>query len=508
MRKAARIAYDFSYSGYATGIRLPPRVHTLPIFNVTEYGAVANDGLDDVAAIQSAVDAAEAAGGGIVKFPKGTFDFALPGNNNFVKVKSSNIILQGYGEGNDGTFLIDHYPSTSEDENKKWLSGEFPAFFKISAFTNKETPLVSSERMLAQVGPAKQGSLKITLKSGADKIEPGNIYLLTMQESSDTSLTYMLYYPQRKLAKNIISMDGDDVYKFRQYIKVLSKNGNELTLEQPLCIALNTKWQPTIWRADSLLEQVGVENFRMISRFDEEFVHHLNSVHDNGHDHIKLNGVYNSWVRNTVHINPSTAVGLINAVNCVVYDCRIEGKMGHNGFLISGISTGNLFFNLLGGNHLHTFSLNGYASGNTFHKCYSGQPSAIDCHGVRGVNNLFDGINGAVLRSGGSDDNAPPHHARGLTIWNWRPGLTEPYKNIIYPIMEKTSNYPSALFVGINGLLDQKIYFRTVKGVLQKDFNDGYAKALHLNHNGALALPSLFLWQRSKRFKGADMLFE
>jgi hypothetical protein len=43
-------------------------------FNVTSYGAIADDDLDDLAAINAAVDAAHAAGGGVVYFPEGVWN--------------------------------------------------------------------------------------------------------------------------------------------------------------------------------------------------------------------------------------------------------------------------------------------------------------------------------------------------------------------------------------------------------------------------------------------------
>lgn len=44
------------------------------IYNVTNYGAVANDGQNDYPAAKAALAAAEAAGGGIIYFPAGTYD--------------------------------------------------------------------------------------------------------------------------------------------------------------------------------------------------------------------------------------------------------------------------------------------------------------------------------------------------------------------------------------------------------------------------------------------------
>jgi hypothetical protein len=70
------------------------RAGIYPVFNVKDpaYGATGNGTTDDRAAIQVAVDACEAAGGGIVFFPAGTFAVS-----NTVTVDSPHVVLMGIG---------------------------------------------------------------------------------------------------------------------------------------------------------------------------------------------------------------------------------------------------------------------------------------------------------------------------------------------------------------------------------------------------------------------------
>ena len=78
----------FVHNGYgdqadwraAGKIRIAPhaRVWKSDVFDVTKFGAVANDGMDDTYAVQKALDAAAANGGGIVFFPRGRFQMNDP----------------------------------------------------------------------------------------------------------------------------------------------------------------------------------------------------------------------------------------------------------------------------------------------------------------------------------------------------------------------------------------------------------------------------------------------
>ena len=64
---------DWSSSGYDSGNSSTPT--PLITHNVTTYGAIANDGIDDRTAVQNAINAAASNGGGVVFFPSGQYDF-------------------------------------------------------------------------------------------------------------------------------------------------------------------------------------------------------------------------------------------------------------------------------------------------------------------------------------------------------------------------------------------------------------------------------------------------
>jgi hypothetical protein len=95
---------DFSFAGYHRGERMLPDVAG-PVFNVLNYGADAGGAGDSTAAIQAAIEAAEAAGGGMVWLPEGRYLLSKPENRNYaVRITRSGVVLRGAGP--DKTFLV------------------------------------------------------------------------------------------------------------------------------------------------------------------------------------------------------------------------------------------------------------------------------------------------------------------------------------------------------------------------------------------------------------------
>jgi hypothetical protein len=88
-----RFLHDFSYAGYRKGEQ-PPAAPPGATHDVVAAGADATGGRDSTGAIQSAINAASAAGGGIVFFPAGTYRI-----DDRLTVTASGVVLRGTGKG-------------------------------------------------------------------------------------------------------------------------------------------------------------------------------------------------------------------------------------------------------------------------------------------------------------------------------------------------------------------------------------------------------------------------
>ena len=101
-----KVLQDFSYAGYRRGEALLPD-RAGPVFDVTAppWSADASGAGDATAAIQSAIDAAESAGGGVVFLPAGTYRLSVPASaQQALLIDQPGVVLRGAGR--DRTFLL------------------------------------------------------------------------------------------------------------------------------------------------------------------------------------------------------------------------------------------------------------------------------------------------------------------------------------------------------------------------------------------------------------------
>lgn len=145
---------------------------------VTDFGAVADDGADDVGAFVAAISAAVASDGGVVEVPPGTFHLAKS-----LHLRSG-VVLRGYSA--DSTFLLMTSPSAYAIE----IGG---------GYQNGGTAIVSG----------KEGSRFVDVASGSG-FAPGELALITVGGAQRNS-----------------SSAG-------QVVEVSAINGSRLTIEEPL----------------------------------------------------------------------------------------------------------------------------------------------------------------------------------------------------------------------------------------------------------------------------------
>ena len=101
---------DFSRAGYRMGDASIPDIRG-PVFDVTRFGAVPDDGKEDTAAVQRAVDAAGVAGGGVVFLPKGRYEIHQTPKSPYLTITSDHIVLRGEGSQDGGTVLFMEAPA-------------------------------------------------------------------------------------------------------------------------------------------------------------------------------------------------------------------------------------------------------------------------------------------------------------------------------------------------------------------------------------------------------------
>ena len=500
---------DFSYAGYRNGAQGKNlRELGLLAFNVIDFGAVPDDGGDDIDAIQRAVDSAAAIGGAVIYFPRGQYDFDVETTGRYVHVSSSNIFLLGYGEEAGGTVIFDHHASRTPLPEKPWLAGTYPSFVSFSPTTGYDNPEVfeSTANLAASITqPGERGEFTLSVDRPGE-VAPGTVYMLTQQEAPDSSLALALTAPLKKLGSRHLETQGPASYKMRQLVRVLRVEGQRVTLDAPLLMGLELRWQPKLWRVPGMLRNVGVAKFRLENNWSEEFVHHKNGEHDNGFNGVRFRYVDNGWAEGIVAYNTSGVVGLSNSINCTVKSCQVRGTPGHNGFTVGGASTRNLLYDLRGGRAMHTFSVSGAASGNVYYNCSSDEPSAIDLHAGLGMSNLFDNMVGAVYMHGGNPKGLPPAMGRGHVFWNWQVGRFEPYKGVPKNTLWEEEELPGVVAVGLRGQYGTEVYYRRNGALRGSGVTDSLATVAVLN-DGPPSPKSLWLWQRELRL-GRERLFD
>ncbi|WP_066631764.1 DUF4955 domain-containing protein [Labilibacter marinus] len=394
---------DFSYAGYKFSEEALP-IHDYPIFDVTKYGAIANDTLSDKEAIKKAIAAAEMNGKGIVFFPSGKYYINTHSDDNsIIYIQQSNIVLRG-----EEATLFFQRDLPPADPKKMWTCP-----YVIATSIKKD-----NSEITVVTGAASRESFEVNV-ADASQIKAGDWVMLSMENNSPEVLEYELQPRETSEKWKSILTKGVIVKEIHLVDKV---EGNTITFYDPIHYDINPQHGWTINKY-AHLENIGFEHLNFEGNWLIPFKHHGNAQHDGGWSILKMERVVNSWVRDCKFINVSRAVSIANSAASTALNNTIEGNLGHNAISITSASTGilNARTNDKAGQWHACGVGNGSITRNVIWRCKHTPSTSFESHASQPRCTLLDKMEGGFFlgRGGGALTNLP-NHGRYLVLWNYK----------------------------------------------------------------------------------------
>lgn len=399
---------DFSYAGYDYSETPIPDTSGWTIFNVTTYGAIADDTGYDDAAIQATIDAAELAGGGIVFFPPGQF-IVSPNNTvgENIFINASNIVLQGSGSGIGGTEIF--------MDEMKVNNGRY--MFEV-------VPSSVSETTLTTVVSAADRESYIIEVADASGLSVGQKIILRCD-----SVSYATEYfaPQTIDPAWTRLLDSTRGFNMRELHTIESVSGNFVTLREPLHLPMIMTVDPLDpivinVRSYNMITNVGVEDILFKGNWDsypEVFDHHKDDIHDYAWDALRFDNVENGWLRNCEFKDWNQCVYFDGCAAFTVDNVQFTGKKGHTS-IHTRRSYGILIKDCVDtAGHHHGCGVGYWGCGTVYLRHQMTSDQRMDSHSGSPYATLFDSVTGGKFDGNGGPHENYPHHGKYFVAWNF-----------------------------------------------------------------------------------------
>ena len=519
--KAKNYLPDFSYAGYNHGMGEIPILKG-KIIDVTKFGVIADDNIDDSAAMVEALKAAHNSRRPvIVKLPKGKIIIS-----EILKIQRSDIVLRGAGSGPKGTNL--HFPrplqmidkTDSLDELREYLvkydkrqrvknqnidvlfseyswSGGFIWVQKEG--TRAASYLESKDPQIIELANALQGEVgsKTVKVDDTKNLKVGDI------------LELQWFNRQGKNGPLIKEMYGDTEAKIgshhwtfkerplvRQKTEILSIDGNNVTISDPLLHNISNEIPAQFSHWDHLTN-VGIEDLHISFPDSPFFGHHM----ERGYNGIYLTSVFNGWIRDISVHNGDTGILTYNSANVTISNIETTGERRAHYSVHAGNVHNMLVKNLTVNNPaIHSLSLNTQSTKCVFQNAIVNEAAVLDQHAGANHQNLFDNITAQIETK--RDENGPyypiwdgsgagywqPGHGRYNTTWNLKVNVLSGADRTETVELRGLAEGPDARIVGVSGNRNFEVDY----------FPEPYMERLNSSMND---VPSLYDYQLSQRLQ-------
>ncbi len=397
---------DYSYAGYKNGEEAIPDDFTLPVFDVTDYGAVPDDGKSDTEGIKAAISDVSS-GGGIVFFPPGQFDVLTAGETlESIYVYGDNVVLRGSGaEG------AEYGGTTIKQQNSPNVYGQMYRLFRTGWRVHKPG------RVTTVSGSFPKGTKHFDVVDSSSLLSRNFVKITATVKgtSGDTdSWEDWNQYSSRSMDEMPNSYarirDGIGVYELHEIDRI---EGNRVCIKTPTITHLNSNF--TVNFID-LAVGIGFEDLHIDGNLQETYVHHEYY----GYGGVMLQFTAHSWIRRCRFSNTVNAFGLHNSYGTSAIAIIVDGKFGHQP---GGVHASTYCFIGLLEDHtdkgvFHGSVVANRSAGTVFWRVGGPKLRGPDAHGDFPRHTLFDNYYCRSHENSGGGAGIRPNHLNGYTRWN------------------------------------------------------------------------------------------
>jgi len=510
---------DFSYAGYLFGEKKIPTSfdHTL---NVLDFGAIANDDLDDSKAFIKALEKAnELEGYVLIKIPEGKFNI-----NEIIYINRSKTVIKGVGTGKSGTILHFQRPlrfvadppehlelkeyliyfDKRQIEPEQGVNTLFSQYAWSGGFlwVAKKGKLYKSYNIpkynqpintLAKCLSGKQGMFKVEVEN-VSKIKVGDAYKLCWynKEGKNGSLLKHIYNNQ-DVTIGQHHWDNPENPLVSQMVMVTKIEKNTVYVKAPLLHDVKPEWFCTLVEWEHI-EEVGIENIAFEFPISPDWPHHC----DEGNNAIYLTSLMNGWVRNVRMKNADSSVLTDDISNVTIENVYSHGeKLSHYSVAMGEVHN-VLVNNLRVENRVrHPLSFNTRSTRCVYTNCIVEKDPILDQHSGLNEQNLFDNIKLYINADVHKSFNYPLFLTGGDT--RWAPGHGA--FNTFFNIEINFANFPEDLNkpIVLNGA-NQGVSARLIGVHANHPVEIDYGPNAYIEKtNGKLSISSLYEYQLNKR---------
>ncbi|WP_435417012.1 hypothetical protein WAB17_08930 [Parerythrobacter aurantius] len=521
---------DFSYAGYGFGMAdIPDDPGT--VLDVSDYGAIADDGRDDAKAVLKAIAAADGIEGRVtVRFPAGRFQIG-----EIIPIERSDLVLDGAGPAEGGTELYFPRPLRVVDtsgrqdelraylkrENKfqvepdqninflfseySWSGGFILVGPKDAAPVAYASESEKGSRILARGVAGRQFDRRLTV-GDTSRLEVGQAVQLQWfaPDGPDSALLKSMYGdiarwndkqsdPDLRLNIGQRHWESDKRPTVAQTTRIAAIDGDAVVLGDPLMHAVSAA-QPAHLAEWNHLSGVGIQDLKFTFPYSPWYGHHL----EQGFNAIYMTGLFDGWARNLVMENADSAILTDDAASLTISKVTTTGNHKAHYAVHVGAVHNVLVQDLRVENPvIHPLSVNTRSTRSVFQRATVLRDGIIDQHSGSNHQNLFDQIVMSIkprkrggawtyrLWEGGGAPYWKPGHGLMNTHWNIRLEIAGDMPESEVVRITSGLEGPGARIVGLHGNRRFEVDYRP----------DPYIEGT----NAVPAIPSLYDYQLARR---------